>query len=253
MEDLRREAATFDAVSFGYEPGRHVVVDCSFEVTVGETIALIGPSGSGKTTILRLLAGLEMPSAGQVHRYSGVTPAAIGSFHDGADRIISAPIAFVSQRLDLWPHLSVLRNVDLSLTTVWHLTPTQARNRAIQTLQAVGLEDKLDEFPNELSGGQQQRVALARAMVLQPELLILDEITASLDAETTADVLGVLRLMRPPTQTIILATHHLGFASRFADRIIFLIDGRVEEIVAGKLLFTGVKTERLRQFVLKYL
>ena len=253
---MNTEHLTFTNVSFAYAAGKSVLSNINLSISQGQTVAVIGPSGSGKSTLLRMSARLEKPTEGLIVRRdetndkdSGTFPATIRS-PQSPDRRVS--LAFVSQKLDLWPHLSVIQNVALALCKVWGLSEAEARGIAQEALKAVGLGDKVSVYPNDLSGGQQQRVALARALVLNPHLLILDEITAALDPETTVEILDLVRRTRRAEESILFATHHLGFASQFADLVLFLDRGFLIEQIQAKELLIAPRSERLAVFVEHY-
>jgi polar amino acid transport system ATP-binding protein len=225
--------------SFRYGQGPAVLNGVSFAVAAGTTTAIIGPSGSGKTTLLRLAAGLEEPTSGAIR----LDLESIGD---------DAAVAYVSQHLDLWPHLPVIQNVTLALRLGFRWKTRAANGHALDILKRLGIKDLANRYSADLSGGQRQRVAIARAIAVRPRLLLLDEITAALDPETADDVLSSLIRMKPSDQTILLVTHHLGFAARFADDVVFLDDGAVVETIRGDHLLKTPVTARLQQFVDHY-
>jgi polar amino acid transport system ATP-binding protein len=228
----------FQDVSFNYPKSSPILDGLSFTCASGSVCALIGPSGSGKTTILRLAAGLEVPNSGMV------------DIEASAGKI--SEISYVSQTLDLWPHLSALQNVAFPLRWGFMRSEQESQLQAQMILDRLGLSNYSARFPSELSGGQRQRVAIGRAMAVEPKLLLLDEITAALDPETAAGVLRSVIEMKPSDQTVIIVTHHLGFASRYSDQVFFIEHGKLVEIISGQLLLSRPKTQRLQAFVSNY-
>ena len=221
-------------------------IDCT--VKASEVVCVIGPSGSGKSTFLRCLNGLEDASGGQV-LVRGV------SVHDPKTDVdaLRSEIGMVFQRFNLFPHKTVLENITLAPTKVRGLTVAQARLRAHELLDKVGLLDKIDAYPNQLSGGQQQRVAIARALAMQPRIMLFDEPTSSLDPEMVGEVLAVMQALAEEGMTMVVVTHEMGFARRVADRVLFIDDGVVVEEGTPSGLFDHPKEERTRRFLSKVL
>ena len=221
-------------------------IDCT--VKASEVVCVIGPSGSGKSTFLRCLNGLEDASGGQV-LVRGV------SVHDPKTDVdaLRSEIGMVFQRFNLFPHKTVLENITLAPTKVRGLTVAQARLRAHELLDKVGLLDKMDAYPNQLSGGQQQRVAIARALAMQPRIMLFDEPTSSLDPEMVGEVLAVMQALAEEGMTMVVVTHEMGFARRVADRVLFIDDGVVVEEGTPSGLFDHPKEERTRRFLSKVL
>ena len=221
-------------------------IDCT--VKASEVVCVIGPSGSGKSTFLRCLNGLEDASCGQV-LVRGV------SVHDPKTDVdaLRSEIGMVFQRFNLFPHKTVLENITLAPTKVRGLTAAQARLRAHELLDKVGLLDKIDAYPNQLSGGQQQRVAIARALAMQPRIMLFDEPTSSLDPEMVGEVLAVMQALAEEGMTMVVVTHEMGFARRVADRVLFIDDGVVVEEGTPSGLFDHPKEERTRRFLSKVL
>lgn len=221
-------------------------IDCAIHAS--EVVCVIGPSGSGKSTFLRCLNGLEEASGGTV-LVDGV------SVHDpktDVDRLRSE-IGMVFQRFNLFPHKSVLENITLAPTKVRGLTPQQATDRATELLVKVGLQDKIQAYPNQLSGGQQQRVAIARALAMRPKIMLFDEPTSALDPEMVGEVLAVMQTLAEEGMTMVVVTHEMGFARKVADRVIFLDEGLIVEQGAPDALFDSPREERTRQFLSKVL
>ena len=219
-------------------------IDCAIHAS--EVVCVIGPSGAGKSTFLRCLNGLEEASGGTV-LVNNV------SVHDPKTDIdaLRAEIGMVFQRFNLFPHKTVLENITLAPSKVRKLTDAQARTRASELLQKVGLIDKIDAYPNQLSGGQQQRVAIARALAMQPRIMLFDEPTSALDPEMVGEVLAVMQALAEEGMTMVVVTHEMGFARQVADRVIFLDEGLVVEDGTPLELFDHPKEERTRRFLSK--
>ena len=205
--------------------GSNTVLDgVSLQVAPGEIIAVIGRSGSGKSTLLRCINGLEPIQAGRISVGGTVVN------DPGTDlRQLRQQVGIVFQSFNLFPHLSVEKNITLAPRVVKGMDPRAARDVAIEVLTRVGLAEKLDAYPDQLSGGQQQRVAIARSLAMQPQLMLLDEVTSALDPELTGEVLKVLERVAHDGMTMILVTHEMGFARRVATRLIFMHEGRIRE------------------------
>ena len=223
----------------------HVVLhNVTLDITEGSVVTLIGPSGSGKSTLLRCINLLEPIDDGEI-------------FLDGED--ISIPgldanpvrrrIGMVFQNFNLFPHMSVMDNIILSPIKTLGVNRTVARAKAMELLQRFGLGDKSDSYPDQLSGGQQQRVAIVRALAIEPEVLLLDEITSSLDPELVGEVLDVVRELKASGMTLILATHEMGFARDTSDVVCVLDGGHIIEQGPPSQVFTAPKSERAQQFL----
>jgi polar amino acid transport system ATP-binding protein len=207
-------------------------------------VTLIGPSGSGKSTLLRCINLLEPIDDGEIYL-------------DGED--ISVPgldanpvrrrIGMVFQNFNLFPHMSVIENIILSPTRTLGVPKAEARLKAMELLERFALADKADSYPDQLSGGQQQRVAIVRALAIEPELLLLDEITSSLDPELVGEVLDVVRELKAQGMTLILATHEMGFARDTSDVVCVLDGGHIIEQGPPSQVFTAPKSERAQQFL----
>jgi polar amino acid transport system ATP-binding protein len=209
-----------------------------------EVVALIGASGSGKSTFLRCLDLLEPIDRGRVW-VEGMEITA-----PGADvNLIRRRIAIVFQAFNLFPHMSVLRNVTLAPTKVLGLDDHDAGRRAAELLDRFGLGGKRDEYPDRLSGGQQQRVAIVRALAMGPDLLLLDEVTSALDPVLVAEVLDTIRELAQSGMTMVIATHEMGFARDVAHRVAFLDEGRIVEQGPPELMFSEPREEATRRFL----
>jgi polar amino acid transport system ATP-binding protein len=201
-----------------------VLDEASLSVEQGEIVAIIGRSGSGKSTLLRCINGLEPIQAGRI-----VVDGTVVN-QPGTDlRALRQRVGIVFQSFNLFPHLSVERNITLAPRVVKHVPNAQARELARAALRKVGLEDKIDAWPDQLSGGQQQRVAIARSLAMSPHLMLFDEITSALDPELVGEVLKVLEEMAREGMTMMLVTHEMGFARRVAHRVVFMHQGKVWE------------------------
>jgi ABC-type polar amino acid transport system ATPase subunit len=228
--------------------GSNVVLDSiNLDVHQGDVFALIGASGSGKSTLLRCINLLEQLDDGQIW-LSGddiSTPAI------DVDKV-RARIGVVFQQFNLFPHLSVLRNITLAATEVFGNSATEAAERAMYLLERVGLADKAKDFPDRLSGGQQQRVALVRAIATDPEVLLLDEITSALDPELVGEVLDLVRQLKDDGTTIVMATHEMDFAREVSDQVVFLDRGMIHEQAPPEQLFGAPEKDRTREFLRRF-
>jgi polar amino acid transport system ATP-binding protein len=221
-----------------------VLDNVSISVGAGEIIAIIGRSGSGKSTLLRCINGLEPVQAGSI------TVDGVRVNDPQTDlRKLRQQVGIVFQSYNLFPHYSVSRNITLAPTVVKGMPEEKAREIAIDVLKRVGLEDKIDAYPNQLSGGQQQRVAIARSLAMQPKLMLFDEITSALDPELTGEVLKVLEDMARSGMTMALVTHEMGFARRFAARVLFMHKGKVWEEGRASELLAHPKTAEMETFL----
>ncbi|WP_321906078.1 amino acid ABC transporter ATP-binding protein [Paraburkholderia tropica] len=226
--------------------GAHEVLKgIDLDVKRGEVIAIIGKSGSGKSTLLRCINGLE------VFQDGALTVDGQPLVHESAQamRALRQRVGMIFQGFNLFPHLSVGRNVMLAPTLVKKISSTQANAKARALLQRVGLVDKFDARPEQLSGGQQQRVAIARALAMQPAVLLCDEITSALDPELVGEVLRVVESLAAEGMTLLMVTHEMAFARKVADRVIFMHQGRVHESGAPSELFQNPQTAELKQFL----
>lgn len=245
--------------------GSNVVLrDIDIDIRRGQVVALIGPSGSGKTTVLRSLNGLEIPDAGTVTfggtgRGPGSGPSSETSDDLSIDfgakvgkREIAAlrdRSAMVFQHYNLFPHMTVLKNIIEGPVQVQKRPKAEAIAEAERLLERVGLADKRDAYPFELSGGQQQRVGIVRALALQPQLLLFDEPTSALDPELVGDVLGVIKELAEEGWTMVIVTHELAFAQHVADEVIFMDGGVVVERGPAAEVLRAPRQERTKLFV----
>jgi polar amino acid transport system ATP-binding protein len=216
----------------------------SLDVEKGEIIAVIGRSGSGKSTMLRCINGLEPIQAGRV-LFDGTV------VNDAATdlRKLRQRVGIVFQSFNLFPHLSVERNITLAPTVVKGMDRQAARELAHAVLRKVGLEEKIDAYPDRLSGGQQQRVAIARSLAMSPQLMLFDEITSALDPELVGEVLKVLEEMARDGMTMMLVTHEMGFARKVASRVVFMHQGRIWEQGPAAGTLASPRTPELETFL----
>lgn len=225
--------------------GPTLVLDgVSVRVDEQEVVCLIGSSGSGKSTFLRCINGLETIEAGEI-RFRGERISGRGVDLDRVRR----RIGIVFQAYNLFPHMTVLENVTLAPHRVLGLSRVEARERAMGLLARIGLADKAGEYPDRLSGGQQQRAAIARALAMEPELLLLDEVTSALDPELVGEVLELLRELADTAMTMVVATHEMSFAREAATKVCFLDRGRILEEGPPSELFSAPREERTRTFL----
>lgn len=224
---------------------RHVLHDINFSVNEGEVVALLGPSGSGKSTLIRCLNGLEPYQQGDI-TFNGekIVPT------EKNWQKIRQKIGMVFQSYDLFPNLTVLDNILLGPVKVQHQSRDTAKASAEKLLDQVGLREYENVYPRQLSGGQKQRIAIVRALALNPELMLFDEVTASLDPEMVRGVLNIIsKLAQDSNMTMIVVTHEMNFAQQIADRVLFLEDGKILEQTKGSQFFEKPQTDRAKAFL----
>jgi ABC-type polar amino acid transport system, ATPase component len=216
----------------------------SLTIDKGEILVLLGPSGSGKSTLLRTLNGLETIDSGEI------------SFNDRTLELnelawqkIRPEIGMVFQSYDLFPNLTVLDNILLGPLKVQKREKTAVTSEAIALLERIGLADKAESYPRELSGGQKQRVAIVRSLIMQPQVLLFDEVTASLDPEMVREVLSVIQGLASEGMTMLIVTHEMNFARQVADRIIFMDTGQILVETNAEAFFTTEDNPRVKQFL----
>ena len=236
--------------------GDLVVLDSlNLDVAEGEMVTVIGPSGSGKTTVLRMLMTLETINGGVIyvdgkpltHMPEGGRLKPANSRHL---RQMRSNIGMCFQHFNLFPHMTALENCMEGPVHVLGLSKKEARERAEELLEMVGMAAKRDQHPSRLSGGQQQRVAIARAMAMRPKVMLFDEVTSALDPEVIGEVTNVIRkLVAEHNLTMLMVTHQMGFAKDISDRVCFFYGGRIEEQGTPEELFGNPKRERTQQFL----
>ena len=225
-----------------------VLNDISTEIRKGEVIAIIGPSGCGKSTFLRSLNLLETPTGGTI-TFEGV---------DITDKKVNVDkmrqkIGMVFQQFNLFPHMTIKKNIMLAPTKLGLMTKEEASARADELLECVGLPDKANQYPDMLSGGQKQRIAIARALAMNPDVMLFDEPTSALDPEMVGEVLELMKELAEDGMTMVVVTHEMGFAREVATRVLFIDEGVIKEENTPKEFFANPKNPRLRDFLSKVL
>ena len=218
------------------------------QVSKGEVVVVIGPSGSGKSTFLRCLNLLEIPTGGTV-TFEGV---------DITDQKVNInthrqKMGMVFQHFNLFPNMTVLKNMTIAPMKLLGKTKMEAERTAMALLERVGLPDRADAYPNQLSGGQKQRIAIVRALCMDPDVMLFDEPTSSLDPEMVGEVLDVMKQLARDGMTMVVVTHEMGFAREVGTRVLFLDEGKVVEENTPEELFSSPKSERLKSFLAKVL
>jgi len=249
QSQTQRPIAEFRQVSKSF--GDTVVLrEINLDVASAEKLAIIGPSGSGKSTLLRLLMTLERPTGGEILLEGEAI------FKDGPRtsekhlRHMRSKVGFVFQQFNLFPHMTALRNVTEAPVHVLGMPREEARERALELLDMVGLRDKAEAYPSRLSGGQQQRVAIARALAMRPKIMLFDEPTSALDPELVGEVLSVLRdLAFHSKMTMILVTHEMRFAREVSDRVAFVDGGVIAEHGPPEKILVEPSEARTRAFL----
>lgn len=221
-----------------------VLKNINISVKKGEVVVIIGPSGCGKSTLLRCLNGLEEIQEGEVLLDDQVVNPNKKNLSKNREKI-----GMVFQSYDLFPHLTILQNVTLAPIKVKKRNRREVEKEALELLERVGLRSKKDDYPRQLSGGQKQRVAIVRALIMHPEVLLLDEITAALDPEMVREVLDVVLDLAKEGRTMVIVTHEMQFAKAVADRVTFLEGGKIVEEGDPKKLFEKPETDRLQRFL----
>ena len=222
----------------------HVLKGIDFAIEPGHVVTIIGPSGSGKSTLLRSINMLEEPTEGKVF-FDGKE---ITDIRTNLNRV-RTEIGIVFQAYNLFPHKSVIDNITMALEKVLKVNSTEAKKRAMEQLEKVGVAQKADAYPEQLSGGQQQRVAIARALAMKPKLMLFDEVTSALDPELVKEVLDAMKELADEGMTMAIVTHEMGFAREVGTRLLFMDDGKIVEDGAPKDIFTNPTDERTRSFL----
>ena len=221
-----------------------ILEDLSLEVREGEVVVIVGSSGCGKSTLLRCINALEDIQGGEV-RLRGEL---IGNDRKNLSEL-RQKIGMVFQNYELFPHLTVLENILLAPVKTQKRSRQDVREEALALLDRVGLKEKADSWPRQLSGGQKQRVAIVRALIMHPEILLFDEVTAALDPEMVREVLDVIVNLADQGKTMLIVTHEMSFARAVADRVILLDDRRILEESDPETFFTSPKTEQAKKFL----
>ena len=218
------------------------------DIYKGEVVVIVGPSGSGKSTMLRSLNLLEIPTSGNI-------------FFEGVDitnpktniNIHRQKMGMVFQQFNLFPHMTVLKNMTLAPMKLLGKSKEEAESAALDLLDKVGLKDRADAYPSQLSGGQKQRVAIVRALAMNPDVMLFDEPTSALDPEMVGEVLDVMKGLAKEGMTMVVVTHEMGFAKEVADRVVFIDEGVIMEDAPPEEFFGNPKNERLKLFLSKVL
>ena len=231
-----------------FPDGIQALGDCNLSIQKGEVVVIVGPSGSGKSTMLRSLNLLEEPTEGRVI-FEGV---------DLADKSVDVNLhrqrmGMVFQHFNLFPNMTVLKNLTLAPLHAKKEDPAQAEARARALLEKVGLADRADAFPQQLSGGQKQRIAIVRALCMQPDVMLFDEPTSALDPEMVGEVLEVMKQLARDGMTMVVVTHEMGFAREVASRIIFMEAGKILVDTDPDTFFHHPDNPRLQDFLSKVL
>jgi glutamate/aspartate transport system ATP-binding protein len=225
-----------------------VLAECSTEVAKGEVVVVCGPSGSGKSTLIKCVNGLEPFQKGEIT----VDGIAVGDPKTDLPKL-RARVGMVFQHFELFPHMSVLKNLTLAQVKVLGRSEEEARDKGLKLLERVGLTEHRDKFPGNLSGGQQQRVAIARALCMDPIAMLFDEPTSALDPEMINEVLDVMVALAKEGMTMMVVTHEMGFARKVARRIVFMDAGRIVEDAPKDEFFGTPRSERAQLFLSKIL
>ena len=235
-----------DHISKSFED-LHVLKDVTLKIKPKEVVVIIGPSGSGKSTLLRCMNGLETPTSGTVS-FDGI---ALNS-EDNLNKV-RTEVGMVFQRFNLFPHMTVIKNIMLAPMKVRKVSKEEAYARGMKLLEKVGLKDKANAMPSQLSGGQQQRVAIARALAMKPKALLFDEPTSALDPEMVHDVLDIMKEVAMEGMTMVVVTHEMGFAKEVGTRVLFVNHGTILEEGTPEEVFDHTREERTKNFLSKVL
>ena len=226
----------------------HALRGVSIDISKGDVLVVIGPSGSGKSTFLRCLNLLEQPTGGTVV-FEGTDLTAPGSDIN----LYRRRMGMVFQHFNLFPHMTVLKNLTLGPTQLLGKSRQEAEEKAMSLLERVGLADRADAYPSQLSGGQKQRIAIVRALCMEPDVMLFDEPTSALDPEMVGEVLDVMKELAGEGMTMVCVSHEMGFAREVASRVVFMDEGSIMEEGTPEDIFDNPKCERLRSFLSKVL
>ena len=227
-----------------YDKTKIVLKNISFSLEKGEVVVIVGPSGCGKSTFLRCLNKLEEIDSGEILLNEKKISSDNNKVHE-----IREKIGMVFQSYELFPNMNIMKNLILAPTLVQKRNKEEAKAEAEKLLERVGLLDRKDDYPRQLSGGQKQRVAIVRSLIMHPQILLLDEITAALDPEMVREVLQVVLELAREGMTMLIVTHEMEFARAVADRVIFMDSGNIIEEATPEEFFTSPKTDRAKQFL----
>ena len=227
---------------------KYVLDGINCEITKGEKIVIVGASGSGKSTFLRCLNLLEFPTSGEIYLDGELITDPKCNVN-----LVRQKMGMVFQHFNLFPHLNVLANITLAPVHLKIMTPEQAKEKAVELLSAVGLADRIESYPSQLSGGQKQRIAIVRALAMNPEVMLFDEPTSSLDPEMVGEVLVVMKQLADNGMTMIVVTHEMSFAKEVATRAIFIDEGKIAYDAPPEEFFSNPQNARLRDFLSRVL
>ena len=249
MSDKNEALICVKGLKVHYKGGAIKALDgVDAEIHRGEVVVVIGPSGSGKSTFLRSLNLLETPTEGTIE-FDGVNitdPKVDINLH-------RRKMGMVFQHFNLFPHMTILRNMTLAPTKLLKKSKADAEKKAMELLRRVGLADRAGAYPSQLSGGQKQRIAIVRALCMEPEVMLFDEPTSALDPEMVGEVLAVMKQLAAEGMTMVVVTHEMGFAREVADRVLFMADGKLIEEGTPEEIFSHPKSPRLQDFLAKVL
>ncbi|CRK53144.1 glutamine ABC transporter (ATP-binding protein) [Rhodococcus sp. RD6.2] len=226
----------------------HVLRDITLDIPVGQVVIVVGPSGSGKSTLCRTINRLEPVDEGVITVDGRALPA-----EGKALAALRADVGMVFQSFNLFAHKTILENVMLAPVKVRRMSKSDAKARALELLDRVGIANQADKYPAQLSGGQQQRVAIARALAMNPKVMLFDEPTSALDPEMVSEVLDVMTSLAKEGMTMLVVTHEMGFARKAGDRVLFMADGQIVEDTDPDTFFTAPKSDRAKDFLGKIL
>ncbi len=227
-----------------YDGEGTILDDLSLTIHEGEVVVIVGPSGCGKSTLLRCINALEPIQGGSISYRGEIVDAKSKRITE-----LRQKIGMVFQSYELFPHKTILQNITLAPMLVQKRDRADAEGEALKLLDRVGLKDKRDNFPRQLSGGQKQRVAIVRSLIMHPEVLLFDEVTAALDPEMVREVLDVLLSLAKQGRTMVIVTHEMSFAKAVADRVVFIDNGRIVEEGTPTEFFEHPKTQRAQSFL----
>ncbi len=243
VKDSKEILLEISKLNKGYD-GKQILKDIDLEITKGEVVVILGPSGCGKSTLLRCINGLEEIQGGEI-RLDGIN--LIDKNVNWGE--VRQKIGMVFQNYELFPNMTVIENILLGPTKVQKRDKNEVLEQAKQLLERVGLADRMNSYPRQLSGGQKQRIAIVRALCMNPEIMLFDEVTASLDPEMVREVLDVMLGLAKQGMTMVIVTHEMGFAKAVADKIVFIDEGNIREETTPEEFFTNPKTERAKRFL----
>ena len=224
--------------------GSNVVLnDISFNVSKGDIISIVGPSGSGKSTLLRCLNLIEKPSSGDII-FEGTS--LVGKKADLS--LLRQKMGMVFQQFNLFPHLTVIDNITLAPVKLKLMNEVTARKKALELLNTINLKDKAEHYPNELSGGQKPRVAIIRTLIMEPDIILFDELTSALDPEMIGEVLDLIKKVADTGKTMVIVSHEMNFVKKVSNRVLFIDGGKV--IFDGKTKdFFSSENIRIKEFL----